>query len=416
MIVEYNFHNDFFTNETFKTTSGHAKSFEETYAWIKPKLRKIPITRLVNLTPLDNIDIPIWQAVTPLAKDLTVHSGKGTSSLASKLSAIMEAIERVSSEYIDQKFIVKQSYLKLVEEGNTILNPFELNLPFNTVYDDERVIFWAYGLEIISNKQYLLPLDSIITPSRENIFEGVETNGIASGNNYTEAVLHAIYELIERYATSIIDFSDRYSEESDPSLVAIKMIDIDTVPVSCKRLIEKLHFVNISISIRDISILPNIFTYAVTLIDDNFVGNPYDSTYFAGYGCDINPENALLRAITEGIQAHSSVNLGSRDTFEGLESIPNRIFTLKQKMRVFFYPRYFPFPSNIKIYSQKQYDCLSYILKNLREKGFDKIFVINLSKSNIDVPVVRVIIKGMDNPYGSSSRRPSKNLLRILSL
>src|SRR5258708_6456318 len=87
-----------FVSTPVVTQSGHARALETTYACVKPLLRRVPITRICNVTPLDFLGLPVWSAVTPLAKDLTVHAGKGGSPLAAQLSAIMEAIERVCAE------------------------------------------------------------------------------------------------------------------------------------------------------------------------------------------------------------------------------------------------------------------------------------------------------------------------------
>ena len=35
------------------SAAGHARTFEETEAWVRPLLRRVPITRLSNVTPLD---------------------------------------------------------------------------------------------------------------------------------------------------------------------------------------------------------------------------------------------------------------------------------------------------------------------------------------------------------------------------
>jgi hypothetical protein len=78
--------------------TGHARSLDDTEAWLRPLIRQVPITRIVNVTPLDFLELPSWSAITPLAKDLTTHAGKGLSHHAARLSAIMEAIERVCAE------------------------------------------------------------------------------------------------------------------------------------------------------------------------------------------------------------------------------------------------------------------------------------------------------------------------------
>jgi ribosomal protein S12 methylthiotransferase accessory factor len=123
------------------TKWGHARSLEDTLAFVKPILRRVPITRVSNVTPLDSLGLPVWSAVTPLAKDLTVHAGKGYNSLAARLSSIMESIERVCAEQVPESRISRASYIDL--EGASrehVLNPEQFDLPFETKYDPHRII------------------------------------------------------------------------------------------------------------------------------------------------------------------------------------------------------------------------------------------------------------------------------------
>ena len=68
----------------------------QTWLAIRPHLRRIGITRLANITGLDRVGIPAYSAVVPRSQDiLSVYNGKGVSDLAAKVSAAMEALERV---------------------------------------------------------------------------------------------------------------------------------------------------------------------------------------------------------------------------------------------------------------------------------------------------------------------------------
>src|SRR5271168_1445741 len=67
---------------------------EETERRVVPLLTRLPVTRIADLTPLDEIRLPVFTAVTPLARDLTTHMGKGTDATSARVSALMEAVER----------------------------------------------------------------------------------------------------------------------------------------------------------------------------------------------------------------------------------------------------------------------------------------------------------------------------------
>jgi len=178
------------------TDSGHARALEDTYEWIKPVLCRVPITRLVNVTPLDCVGLPVWSAVTPLARDLTVHAGKGGTPLAAQLSATMEAIERVCAESLSGNCIREASCDVLrMENRLPVLDPHDLGLPFNTTYLSNRTIRWTLGYDVTNGDYVWVPLDFAISPAGDGVCDGVETNGLAAGNTITEAVLHALYEV-----------------------------------------------------------------------------------------------------------------------------------------------------------------------------------------------------------------------------
>src|SRR5207247_9973344 len=71
----------------------------ETYARVKSIAHRVPISRVADLTPLDDLRLPVYSAVTPLARDLKIHNGKGATREAARVSAMMEAVERVSAEH-----------------------------------------------------------------------------------------------------------------------------------------------------------------------------------------------------------------------------------------------------------------------------------------------------------------------------
>ena len=71
---------------------------EDTLDWIRPKLRPLGVTRIGDITGLDRIGIPVFQAILPLSRNLSVKLGKGRTEAASAVSAAMEAIETGETE------------------------------------------------------------------------------------------------------------------------------------------------------------------------------------------------------------------------------------------------------------------------------------------------------------------------------
>jgi YcaO-like protein with predicted kinase domain len=398
-----------FTETPIRSASGHARSLEETWAWIQPICSKVPITRIVNVSPLDFLGMPVWSAVTPHAKDLTVHAGKGTCALASRLSAVMEAIERVCAEESAAP-IVRGSYQGLSEQAAE--NPADFNLPFASAYRPDRDFDWLLAYDISNRRQVLLPLDLVISPPREGLCVGVETNGLASGNTYTEATLHALYELIERHALACADFCDQLSTPGDPRADSVRMLDPNTLPAGPLAWVQRLQGHGLLLHLRELTNDLRVPVFGAVVVDRAFPGAD-GPVSFAGYGADLNPERAVFRAISEAVQAHTIVMLGARDTFEGLRPIPDRAAMLTRRLSMFHPSELHAFDPTSASSQDLLYD-LETVLTRLRDAGASRCIVADLTREQLGVPVVRVLVPGLASPFGASSRRPPLGLLRKL--
>src|SRR5687768_1889525 len=70
-------------------------SSEETFERVRPHLRRAGITRIADITGLDRIGIPVFNAIVPRSQDeLSVYNGKGGTPIDAMTSAVMEAMER----------------------------------------------------------------------------------------------------------------------------------------------------------------------------------------------------------------------------------------------------------------------------------------------------------------------------------
>lgn len=398
------------------TDSGHVRSFEHTYEWVRPLLRRVPITRVVNVTPLDVVELPVWSAVTPLAKDLKVHAGKGRSSLASKLSAIMEAIERVSAEQLPAGQALRASYNQLASTPRELepIDPERFDLPYQTEYRPDREISWTAAYDLISRRHYWVPVDLVISPSCEGVTHGVETNGLASGNTILEATLHALYEVIERDAISIADFGDMMGEATDPRLEPVRMIDPASLPAQARAWFGSLTSEEMRLGIRHMTTDVGVPVYGALLVDPQFPGAMGEAISFAGYGADLTPDRAVFRAVTEAVQAHTIVMLGARDTYEGNRPIPDRAQMLWRKLGLLHSTHLEPFPAAEApgVAGADLRDNLDQVLARLERAGFAHCLVTSLTRADLGVPVVRVLVPGLAPPYGASTRRVSHRLLR----
>ena len=65
-----------------------------------PVLDWAGVTRVGEVTHLDRIGLPVFQAVRPMSRSLAVHQGKGRCEADARISAVMEAIEGACAESV----------------------------------------------------------------------------------------------------------------------------------------------------------------------------------------------------------------------------------------------------------------------------------------------------------------------------
>ncbi|WP_437308128.1 YcaO-like family protein [Sorangium sp. So ce388] len=406
---------DGFTSTPAVSPAGHARSFDDTEAWVRPLLRRVPITRVVDVTPLDYLELPSWVAVTPLAKDLTTHAGKGLTHRAARLSAIMEAIERCCAEDLPASTEVRRASFEEQREstGDAVLNLDDCDLPFRSVYRPDRACSWMMAFDLIQRQRVWVPVDLVITPGSDGIYPGPHTNGLASGNTYTEAALHALCEVIERDTVAQHEFCDEVAEPDDHGVPQCRMIDLDTIPGEFQEWRDRITRAGLRLAVGELINSTAVSTFAAGILDPAFPSlHGAAERRFAGWGTDLDPQRAVLRAVTEAVQSRVVTMQGARDTFEGGQSI-DRTWTL-QRLADFYYPREsHPFDAARSSSSGDLLRDLEEVCERLASAGFTRCIVADLTRSDLQVPVVRIIVPGMSGP-NSCGERPSWRQLRHL--
>lgn len=271
----------------FAETSFRARDYQETLNLLTPFKKLAGITRLADLTHLDYTGLPVYTAIRPRAKSLTTSQGKGLIKEAAQCSALMESIEVYFAEELAPE-VTNKSELELSQFNN-------LFIPINHLAKSVRFINpsqpmnWIWAELIFSGKTILVPFAeySLNSYLSEVLIYSPDTTGLAGGNNYKEALLHGILEVIERQDTQQIS--------------EIDFVNSDMV----KYLSEKF----------DYHISFNETIYGIPSFDVLIKSkNPFENQIlFKGSGCHLNKRIALNRALTEAIQSRVTTIAGSRD-------------------------------------------------------------------------------------------------------
>jgi ribosomal protein S12 methylthiotransferase accessory factor len=273
---------------------------EQTLEIITPRLGDYGVTRLADVTGLDSLEIPVVMAVRPLAATLSVAQGKGATLALAKVSAAMECIEFWHAERTvpDPAAVgVPAAELSL---GYQVT---DLEQEAGSLLTDHSVLDWIQARSAVDGRETLVPRTAVQIGrfSRDDWTPGTpsaSTNGLASGNTRAEALVHALYEVIERDAGSRLQLLP-VDERSH--------LDPDSVTGYCAELIGRVRAAGAWL---ELVVAPNRFDvpcFAAYLWREDFFGTA------AGAGAHSDPAVALSRAVTEAAQSRLTAIAGTRD-------------------------------------------------------------------------------------------------------
>jgi ribosomal protein S12 methylthiotransferase accessory factor len=383
----------------------------DTYARVRRIARFVPISRVADLTPLDDLGLPAYSAVTPLAKDLKIHNGKGATREAARVSAMMEAVERVSGEHTSAPTVVA-SHRELEASGPLPpVDPRAFELPADTGYRPEATFTWVQGRELLAGRDVLIPLDLVISPPLEGILLDVDTNGLASGNSHLEATAHAICEVIERDAFSQILFMAAFGDAEDEPH-AVVQIELGTLPPQAREWAERIAGAGLQLDVVDITGDVGVPTFHALLLDPHYPapGGERRPRRFFGSGTHPDPEVAVFRALSEAIQSRLIMIQAARDSYNRLRT-PARPAPAPGTRPVRLQRR--SFASVAGFTSRDLHADFRFLLERLAHAGVPQCVAVDVTDPRWSIPVVRVRIAGL-SPYSVNMRRPGPRCFRHL--
>ena len=357
--------------------------------FLKSTLDQIPVTRVADITPLDVLGIPVFAAVTPLARDLTTHLGKGVDKETARISAVMEAVERVSAEELEGR-CRRATYVELTSSGASVADPLSFDLPPLTSYRPDSPFEWVEGWELVSARPIWVLADLARSPAREGILDQVDTNGLAAGFTHGRAVRSAILEIVERDAVSQHHFFQQYGHEGDVGPVR-RRIDPDSLPPIPKALAERARNAGLKLVLEDLTTDLEIPVISSTLIDPSFpdASGPMPLVV-EGWGADLRAGAAATQAILESFQSRLGVIHGARDSYNQVPR--SRRGTERNLLNVAAEHDFSTIPDANSPDLETE---IEFILEKLGSAGLTQAIVIDMSRKSLGLPVVRVRVPGL---------------------
>jgi YcaO-like protein with predicted kinase domain len=373
----------------------------DTIARVAPFLRAVGITRIANVTGMDTIGIPTVMVTRPNARSLSVSQGKGVDLQAAKASGIMESIEQWHAERIERPLRLA----RLAElEGRAV---DVARLPrFIDGYQGERIL-WIEGCDVVSGDPVWVPHEMVhldftmpLPPGSGHFSMG--SNGLASGNHLVEALAHAIFELIERDATTLfyqLPWERQWERRLDPESI---------VDPACAALLQAFHRAAVEVAIWEATSDVGVPTYLCSILDRD--PDPFHPLGPArGAGCHLDPAVALARALTEAAQSRLTRIVGTRDDIQREEFEALRQDTAIDRTRLqMAVPTRPPGRFRAGAAAATFEEDVRHSCDRLRAVGIPQVVAVDLSRRGFPVSVVRAIIPGLEGPSEVPGYRPGR--------
>jgi ribosomal protein S12 methylthiotransferase accessory factor len=314
---------------------------------------------------------------------------------AAKASGLMESIESYHAERIALP-LVMGSYAELLSDRR-LADVDQLPRPTWSRFHFDLPVLWIEGYDLLQKETVWLPYELVHTnytvemQVRSGNFVA-SSNGLASGNNLLEAISHAICEVVERDAAAL-------NLLRDEAAIQQTRIDLDTVAdPACRNVLEKYERAAVIVAVWEITSDVGISAFRCLISERE--ENPVRRLYAAeGMGCHPCRPIALLRALTEAAQSRLTAISGSRDDtfradYESLRS-PERL----QGNRIVteFAGACKCFDGGPTFSGATFDDDVAWELERLRSAGIGRVVVVNLTRPEFGLPVVRVVIPRMES-------------------
>jgi YcaO-like protein with predicted kinase domain len=259
---------------------------------------------------------------------------------------------------------------------------------------------WVEGVEIMQGGSIWVPYEAVHIDStlQGRINPGIfccSTNGLASGNHLLEAICYAISESVERDSTTLWGLMSEARREAT-------RIDLESVDdLRCREVLAKFAQAGVVTAVwettSDIGI--PAFTCLIVERDEDALRSLHSA---AGQGCHCAREIALLRALTEAAQTRLTVISGVRDDVMRGEydrhRNPDQLRYVRRLVHgdVHGHRSFRDVPTFV---GESFAEDLSWQLERLRSVGLDQVVVCNLSQTRFGIPVVKVIVPGLEGNH-----------------
>jgi YcaO-like protein with predicted kinase domain len=380
--------------KSFYTGTHRLNAPEKTVERVRRLAPVMGITRIANVTGLDTIGIPVVMVCRPNSRSIAVSQGKGLTLAAAKASGLMESVEGYHAERIALPLKLA-SYEELCYTHN-VVDVSQLPQPTSGVFHPNLPLLWIEGHDLLQDECVWVPYEmvhlnhTLPLPPGTGCFVS-SSNGLASGNHLLEGISHSICEVVERDATTLWSLRDEIAQHET-------RIDLGSVDdPDCRAALEKFERAGVCLAVWETTSDIGIAAFLCLAIE-RAVNRLRPLPSALGFGCHPARPIALVRALAEAAQSRLTYISGSRDDLgrnayeyslsqKTLQSDRERM-EIQGPMREF---------RDVPSFDGATFnEDVAWELKRLRSAGIVRVIVVDLSKPEFGIPVVRVVIPGLE--------------------
>ena len=361
------------------------------------------ITRIGNITGLDHIGIPVATAIRPNSRSVSVSLGKGLSLAQAMTSALMEAAENFHGEELSGRF--RFATYRELASCSAVASPDGLPRTAKRL-DDDTAIPWIEGFDLLRLEPCWVPAELVHTDCTIPAMSGsghflTSSNGLGAGNCRSEALVAAICEVIERDAVALWK-ARGIRARAQHALVLASVSDAD-----CRRLLRLYDAAGMMVRLWNVTSDIRVPAFVCDIRPGAEREEPL-ARRFRGAACHPDRAIALAGALTEAAQTRLTYISGARD------DLPPEDYGNPQTARIG--------EALLDVFTAEaagcEFDALAGpsarepdevvrgLLECLAAAGCKRVVAVDLTQSDIGIPVVRVVIPGLESPADDPRYRP----------
>lgn len=358
-----------------------------------PVLPKIGVTRVGVITGLDVIGIPVVMVCRPNGRSLSVSQGKGPDLTLAKVSGIMEAAEAWHAEHVLLPLrLATYGELRSVAR---VVEVEQLPRPSGSRFHPDLSLLWVEGTDVFTAERVWVPFECVHLdfrvpgPQGSGCFLSTGT-GLAAGNHQLEAVSHALCEIVERDAMAL--WEERTADDR-----ASRRLDLEGIDDRCCRgLLDAFERAGVGVVVDDLTTDVGLPVLSATIVDRNG-GLLRRLPASSGYGCHPDRGVALARALAEAAQGRLTLISGSRDDcppayyrrLTEAKAIATQVRGLGEPARRSF--------GDVPHVPGESIDAdVAHVLDLVRAAGVRQAILVDLTRPDIGIPVVRMVVPGLE--------------------